>query len=98
MHDGVKAMKFWQSFLRSNYAIFFSSVLVLILAIGVSACVGVVMYTPAEVFQMPDILRYIRLPRVMAAVFAGAGFAGAGVIVQRIPPAMQVVQKSYTYA
>ena len=84
MHDGVKAMNFWQSFLRSNYAIFFSSVLVLILAIGVSACVGVVMYTPAEVFQMPDILRYIRLPRVMAAVFAGAGFAGAGVIIQTL--------------
>ncbi len=84
MHDGVKAMRFLQNFLRSKRAIFLVSALVLILAILISLCVGVVMYTPADIFQMPDILRYIRFPRVTAAVFAGAGLAGAGVIIQTL--------------
>lgn len=42
------------------------------------------MYIPAQLLERPDILRYIRFPRVMAAVFAGAGLAGAGVIIQTL--------------
>ena len=75
MHDGVKAMKFLRNFFRSKAAVFAVSILALILAIVISLCVGVVMYSPAELLKMPDILRYIRFPRVMAAVFAGAGLA-----------------------
>ena len=74
----------WQSLLRSNWIIFAGSFFVLILTILISVCVGVVVYTPAEVLQLPDILRFVRLPRVMAAVFAGAGLAGAGVIIQTL--------------
>ena len=77
-------MRFLPSFFRSDRAAFLISLLALIAAILISLCVGVVMYTPAQFLQMPDILRYIRFPRVMAAVFAGAGLAGAGVIIQTL--------------
>ena len=84
MHDGEKAMKFLQKFFHSKGAIFAISILALILAIIVSLCVGVVMYTPVQLLELPDILRYIRFPRVIAAVFAGAGLAGSGVIIQTL--------------
>ena len=84
MHDGEKAMKFLQKFFHSKCAIFAISILALILAIIVSLCVGVVMYTPVQLLELPDILRYIRFPRVIAAVFAGAGLAGSGVIIQTL--------------
>ena len=77
-------MKFLRSFFQSKKTVFAVSILVLLLAIVISLCVGVVMYTPAQLLEMPDILRYIRFPRVMAAVFAGAGLAGAGVIIQAL--------------
>lgn len=77
-------MRFLRSFFQSKKTVFAVSILVLLLAIVISLCVGVVMYTPAQLFEMPDILRYIRFPRVMAAVFAGAGLAGAGVIIQTL--------------
>ena len=77
-------MKFLPSFFRSDRTVFILSLLALIAAIIISLCVGVVMYTPAQLLQMPDILRYIRFPRVMAAIFAGAGLAGAGVIIQTL--------------
>ena len=77
-------MKFLRSFFQSKKTVFAVSIFVLLLAIVISLCVGVVMYTPAQLLEMPDILRYIRFPRVMAAVFAGAGLAGAGVIIQTL--------------
>ena len=77
-------MKFLRSFFQSKKTVFAVSILVLLLAIVISLCVGVVMYTPAQLLQLPNILRYIRFPRVMAAVFAGAGLAGAGVIIQTL--------------
>lgn len=77
-------MKFLRSFFQSKKTVFAVSILALLLAIVLSLCVGVVMYTPAQLFEMPDILRYIRFPRVLAAVFAGAGLAGAGVIIQTL--------------
>lgn len=77
-------MKFLQNFFQSKKTVFAVSILALILAIIVSLCVGVVMYTPVQILELPDILRYIRFPRVMAAVFAGAGLAGAGVIIQTL--------------
>ena len=84
MHDGVKAMKSLPRFFRSKAAVFTGSILALILVMIISLCAGVVMYSPAELLEMPDILRYIRLPRILAAVFAGAGLAGAGVIIQTL--------------
>ena len=77
-------MKSLPSFFRSDRAVFLISLLALIAAILISLCVGVVMYSPTQLLQMPDILRFIRFPRVMAAVFAGAGLAGAGVIIQTL--------------
>ena len=77
-------MKFLRNFFQSKKTVFTVSILVLLLAIVISLCVGVVMYTPAQLLQLPNILRYIRFPRVMAAVFAGAGLAGAGVIIQTL--------------
>lgn len=77
-------MKFLQKFFHSKGAIFAISILALILAIIVSLCVGVVMYTPVQLLELPDILRYIRFPRVIAAMFAGAGLAGSGVIIQTL--------------
>lgn len=77
-------MKFLRNFFCSKAAVFIVSILVLILTIVISLCVGVVMYLPAELLEMPDILRYIRFPRCVAAVFAGAGLAGAGVIIQTL--------------
>ncbi len=77
-------MKFLPNFFRSNRIIFPVSIAALLLTVCVSLCVGVVTYSPVQLLEMPDILRYIRLPRVMAAVFAGAGLAGAGVIIQTL--------------
>ena len=77
-------MKFLRTFFPSKKAVFAVSILALLSAIVISLCVGVVMYTPAQLLQLPNILRYIRFPRVMAAVFAGAGLAGAGVIIQTL--------------
>ncbi len=89
MHDGVKAMRRWQTFLLKSKKIpvgflWVGSILSLLLALLWSLCVGVVSYSPAELFTFPDILRYVRFPRVFAAIFAGAGLAGAGVIIQTI--------------
>ena len=77
-------MKFWQNFLLNKNTVFAISILALILSFFIALCVGVVVYTPAEVLQIPDIIRFIRFPRVIAAVFAGAGLAGAGVIIQTL--------------
>jgi len=54
----------------------------LLLAILISLCLGAAKYTPAQLIENADILRYIRIPRVLAAVFAGAGLAGTGMIIQ----------------
>ena len=63
-------MKFLRDFFRSKTAVFAVTILSLILAIVISLCVGVVMFSPAELLEMPDILRYILFPRCVAAVFA----------------------------
>ena len=77
-------MKFLHNLFLNNRAVFIISLLVLPIIVCVSLCVGVVMYTPMQLIEAPDILRYIRFPRVMAAMFAGAGLAGAGVIIQTL--------------
>jgi iron complex transport system permease protein len=77
-------MRFLHSFFRSDRTVFTVSIMVLLFAVCTSLCMGVVMYTPIQLLEMPDILQYIRFPRVMAAIFAGAGLAGAGVIIQTL--------------
>ncbi len=84
MHDGVKAMKFLPNFFRNNRITFSVSIAALLFVVCISLCVGAVTYSPAQLWEMPDILRYIRLPRTIAAVCAGAGLAGAGVIIQTL--------------
>lgn len=65
-------------------ALFGLSTVLLLSAILVSLCIGAAKYTPAQLLANMDILRYIRVPRVLAAVFAGAGLAGTGVIIQTL--------------
>lgn len=60
------------------------SLLLLAVAIVVSLCVGAANYSLPELFENLNILFFIRVPRVIAAVFAGAGLAGGGVIVQTL--------------
>ena len=56
----------------------------LLLAMLLALFTGAAGYTPAELIEHGAILRYIRIPRVLAAVFAGAGLAGCGVIIQTL--------------
>lgn len=77
-------MKNLLSYLRRIKSILFLSIILLLLALPASLCLGAAKYTPAELIENMDILRYIRVPRVLAAVFAGAGLAGTGVIIQTL--------------
>lgn len=82
-------MKNSQSFFRRIKAVpaaalYTVSVLLLAAAVILSLCLGAAMYSPAELLENMGILLYIRIPRVIAAVFAGAGLAGGGVIVQTL--------------
>ena len=59
------------------------------LALLVLTAVGALFFGPAKLsFQDliagHDIIRYVRIPRILAAVFAGMGLAGAGVILQTL--------------
>ncbi len=80
-------MKFWQSCLRQikrPAPLFLISGMLLIFAILCSLCLGAVSFALSELLTLPDILRFVRIPRVAAAVFAGAGLAGTGVIIQTL--------------
>ena len=82
-------MKNWRSFFRrirnvNTTALFAGSGILLLAAALAALCFGAAGYTPAELLKNLDILRYIRLPRVLAAMFAGAGLAGCGVILQTL--------------
>ena len=77
-------MKNLLSCLRRTKSILLLSIILLLLAVPVSLCLGAARYTPAELIENMDILRYIRVPRVLAAVFAGAGLAGTGVVIQTL--------------
>lgn len=65
-------------------ALFAWSILLLLAAVLASLCLGAAGYTPLELLKNADILIYIRIPRVLAAMFAGAGLAGCGVIIQTL--------------
>lgn len=68
------------------------AIFALILAVT-SICVGSVQVTPGEIFATimgekntaaARIILYVRLPRTIACISAGAGLAGAGVIIQSV--------------
>lgn len=65
-------------------ALYLVSILLLAAAVILSLCLGAAKYSPVELLENWKILRYIRFPRVVAAIFAGAGLAGGGVIVQTL--------------
>lgn len=65
-------------------ALYIVSTLLLAAAVITALCLGAAKYSPVELLENLPILLYIRVPRVIAAVFAGAGFAGGGVIVQTL--------------
>lgn len=82
-------MKYWRSFWRTiksvpTVVLFLGSAAALAAAAVASFCLGAVPISLSELLTLPDILLYIRIPRVAAAVFAGAGLAGAGVIIQTL--------------
>jgi iron complex transport system permease protein len=49
-----------------------------------SLLLGASGYTPAELWQEPTILLYIRLPRTIGCLLAGAALAGAGLLLQSV--------------
>ena len=63
--------------------IFLSSIGLIACAV-ISLCFGAASFSISELREASDILVYIRIPRIAAAVFAGAGLAGAGVIIQML--------------
>ena len=65
-------------------SLYIASILMLAAAVVAALCLGAAKYSPLELLENGDILLYIRVPRVIAAVFAGAGLAGGGVIVQTL--------------
>lgn len=65
-------------------ALYIGSLLLLAAAAVMALCLGAAKYSPAELLENREILYYIRIPRVIAAIFAGAGLAGGGVIVQTL--------------
>lgn len=81
-------MKCWQIFLkRVNSAtpavlIGASAALLAILAL-ISLCFGAAS-VPLNTLFNSDIVKFIRIPRMLAAIFAGAGLAGAGVVLQTL--------------
>lgn len=82
-------MKCWQMFLQKikNYPpciLIIVSLIILILAGLLSLMFGAAFLTLEEIFDFHDIVRYIRIPRMLAAVFSGMGLAGAGVILQTL--------------
>jgi len=82
-------MKYSQSFFCRIKAVpaavlYLVSIVLLAAAVVLSLCLGAAKYSLAELLANWDILRYIRIPRVIAAIFAGAGLAGGGVIVQTL--------------
>ena len=65
-------------------ALYLVSGLLLAAAAVMSLCLGAAKYSLAELLQNRSVLLYIRVPRVIAAIFAGAGLAGGGVVVQTL--------------
>ena len=82
-------MRRWLICLQKNKIHSFSSILwisgVLLLSVGViSLCLGTVSLSFSELLSILPIVRFVRFPRMIAAIFAGAGLAGAGVIIQTL--------------
>lgn len=82
-------MKYWRIFSQKikkqppALLILLSLIVLIIIALS-SLMFGAVILSIEEFFEFHDIVRYIRIPRMLAAVFAGAGLAGAGVILQTL--------------
>lgn len=60
------------------------SIIVLLSTMVLSLCLGAISISLETLIKTSDILLYVRIPRVLAAVFAGMGFAGAGVVIQTL--------------
>lgn len=82
-------MKYWRIFSQKikkqppALLILLSLIVLIIIALS-SLMFGAVTLSVKEIFEFHDIVRFIRIPRMLAAVFAGAGLAGAGVILQTL--------------
>ena len=82
-------MKLWQKFCQrtketSSFALIFGSGCILIIVSVIALQCGAIHLPFSAIIEMDDIIKYIRLPRILAAIFAGAGLSGAGVIIQTI--------------
>ncbi|MBR3576775.1 MAG: iron chelate uptake ABC transporter family permease subunit, partial [Clostridia bacterium] len=80
MHCGERHMKGLKKFFLNKKLILLFGILVLASAAFLSICVG-----PSGIgFADKTIIRYVRLPRTLACIFAGAGLSVSGAILQRV--------------
>lgn len=82
-------MKYWRIFSQkikscSPAPLIAISALILIIAGLLSLLFGAAGLSVEDIFKLHDIVKYIRIPRMLAAIFAGMGLAGAGVILQTL--------------
>ena len=97
MTVGEKHMKNWKRFLRtdkSKQLIFLAAATVFVVAAILSVCCGVVNLTIVQLIEAiregpgnsfaGNIFWYVRLPRTMACMLAGAGLAVSGAVIQGV--------------
>ena len=96
MQDGGKLMKSLQTFFtRKNNIVFWTGLCVLTIAAAISSLwIGSVSLSPRDVFYVligrdttstaARIVLYTRLPRVCAALLAGAALSAAGAVIQTV--------------
>lgn len=82
-------MKSWGKFYSkiknlSPVTILWISIAVLCIVSALSLGCGAVSVLPSGSFFESDIVRYVRVPRILAAIATGAGLAGGGVIIQTL--------------
>lgn len=82
-------MKYWRTFSQKIRQVppgpLIIISLVLLVVIGLlSLLFGAATLSFEDVWGLHDIVKYIRIPRMLAAIFAGMGLAGAGVILQTL--------------
>lgn len=82
-------MKYWRTFSQKIRQVSPGPLiiisLILLVAVGVlSLLFGAATLSFEDIWGLHDIVKYIRIPRMLAAIFAGMGLAGAGVILQTL--------------
>lgn len=82
-------MKYWRTFSQKIKNIPPLPLVLISLIILIFVALAALLFGPArlsfgDILAGHDIIRFVRIPRVVAAIFAGMGLAGAGVILQTL--------------